>query len=101
MPISPATPDVHELNIPLDTLTFIIEKAREYDVKEGDSDPDSGSNPTDDATVDVLEDEADDPTAQELRDGIGGLNVDQKNELVALALVGRGDYGIEEWKDAL
>ena len=36
------------LDIPTDKLGFIILKAREYDVKEGDSDPDEGSNPTDD-----------------------------------------------------
>jgi len=46
------------LNLPLDKVAFIILKAREYDVKEGDSDPDEGSNPTDDGNADVLEDQA-------------------------------------------
>ena len=47
-------------------LGFIILKAREFDVKEGDSDPDEGSNPTDDGNADVLEDKADDPVREEL-----------------------------------
>ncbi len=56
------------LSIPTDKLGFIIEKAREYDVKEGDADPDSGSNPTDDGNADILEDGAGDSTRQELFD---------------------------------
>jgi Protein of unknown function (DUF3775) len=93
--------DVPELTIPEDKLAFIIEKAREFDVKEGDSDPDSGSNPTDDGSSDILEDQANDPTRQELFDAIRGLAADQRIELIALAWVGRGTYDIEEWDDAL
>ena len=93
--------DGPELTIPEDKLAFIIEKAREFDVKEGDSDPDSGSNPTDDGSSDVLEDQASDPTRQELYDAIRGLNSDQRIELIALAWVGRGTYDIEEWDEAL
>ena len=50
-----------ELAISADKVTFIIEKAREFDVKEGASDPDSGSNPSDDDEIDVLEDSNSDP----------------------------------------
>ena len=49
------------LNLPLDKVTFIILKAREYDVKESDSDPDEGSNAIDDGQTDVLTDKDDDP----------------------------------------
>jgi uncharacterized protein DUF3775 len=93
--------DLPELTTPEDKLAFIIEKAREFDVKEGDSDPDSGSNPTDDGSSDILEDAAGDPTRQELYDAIRGLPADQRIELIALAWVGRGTYDIEEWDDAL
>ena len=34
-----------------DKVGFIIVKAREYDVKEGDSDPEEGSNATDDGNT--------------------------------------------------
>ena len=44
------------LDIPSDKLGFIILKAREYDVKESDTDPDEGSNPTDDGIVDEDDD---------------------------------------------
>jgi hypothetical protein len=89
------------LNLPLDKVTFIIEKAREYDVKEGDSDPDEGSNPTDDGNADVLEDQADDPVREELLGAIRGLNDDERMRLVALAWLGRGTYDLSEWKEAV
>jgi hypothetical protein len=41
---------------------YIIVKAREFDEKDAPSDPGSGSNPSDDKEVDILEDYRDDPT---------------------------------------
>jgi hypothetical protein len=90
-----------ELDLPLDTVSFIILKAREYDVKEADSDPDDGSNAADDGQTDVLVDKADDPVAEELLGAINGLRDDQKARLVALAWLGRGTYGLDEWKEAV
>jgi hypothetical protein len=81
---------IPELNIATDKVAFIIVKAREFDVKEADSDPDSGSNAADDGETDVLEDKADDPVRQELVSYINGLNIDEQIELVALAWLGRG-----------
>jgi hypothetical protein len=89
------------LNLPLDKVTFIILKAREYDVKEEDSDPDEGSNPIDDGQTDVLTNGHDDPVREELLGAIRGLNEDERMRLVALAWLGRGTYGLEEWKDAI
>lgn len=92
-----------ELGINTAKVCYVIVKAREFDVKEGLSDPDSGSNATDDGMRDILEDRAvaDDPTVQELRDFIRGLSDDEQMILVALAWVGRGTYGLDEWNDAL
>ena len=90
-----------ELGLSLDTVTFIILKAREYDVKEADSDPDDGSNPTDDGQTDVLVDKEDDPVAEELRGAINGLRDDQRARLVALAWLGRGTYALDEWQEAV
>jgi len=42
MTIAAGTPDSPTLDIATDKLAFIIEKAREFDVKVSDSDPDSG-----------------------------------------------------------
>ena len=89
------------LNLPLDKLTFIILKAREYDVKESDVDPDEGSNPIDDGQTDVLLDKADDPVREELLGAIRGLNDDERFRLVALAWLGRGTYSLDEWKEAV
>jgi uncharacterized protein DUF3775 len=89
------------LDIPTDKLGFIILKAREFDVKESDSDPDEGSNPTDDGNTDVLLDKADDPVREELLGAIRELPEDERFQLVALAWLGRGTYELSEWKTAL
>jgi len=81
-----------ELNISLAELFFIIVKAREFDEKVAPSDEDSGSNPSDDRNVDILESLADDPTLQELQAALRSLNIDQQVDLLALAWLGRGDY---------
>jgi hypothetical protein len=89
------------LNLPLDQVAFIIVKAREYDVKEEDSDPDDGSNPADDGQTDVLTNKGDDPVREELLGAIRSLNDDERIKLVALAWLGRGTYDIDEWKEAI
>jgi Protein of unknown function (DUF3775) len=99
---APSAPrETPALNLPLDKVGFIILKAREYDVKEGDSDPDEGSNAIDDGQTDVLTDKPDDPVREELLGAIRGLNDDERIKLVALAWLGRGTYDIDEWKEAV
>jgi hypothetical protein len=88
-----------ELAIPVDKVTFLIEKAREYDVKEEDSDPDSGSNGADDNMVDVLEDDGSDSVVREITGFIEAMSEDEQIDLVALMRLGRGDGTIEEWDD--
>lgn len=88
-----------ELAISAEKVAFIIEKAREFDVKEGDSDPDSGSNPSDDDAVDVLDDDGSDPVVQELGSFMIALNEDEQVDLVALTWLGRGDGTIDDWGD--
>jgi hypothetical protein len=89
------------LNLPLDRLGFIIVKAREYDVKEGDSDPEEGSNAIDDGQIDILTDTGEDPVREELLGAIRGLNDEERIRLVALAWLGRGTFALDEWKEAL
>src|SRR5580692_9755737 len=95
------TPRAPHLDIPTDKVGFIILKAREYDVKEGDSDPDEGSNAIDDGQTDILTDKADDPVREELMGAIRGLNDEERIRLVALAWLGRGTFALDEWKEAL
>jgi hypothetical protein len=86
-----------ELEISPESVCFVIIKAREFDVKDAVSEPDPGSNPTDDKMTAVLEDHKDDPVVQELTSFIGAMNVDQQIELVALTWLGRGDYSADDW----
>ena len=72
---------------------------REFDVKEGASDPDSGSNSADDDMIDVLEDNGDDPVVREITGFINAMTDDEQIDLVALMRLGRGDGTIEEWDD--
>ncbi|MBV8736898.1 MAG: DUF3775 domain-containing protein [Alphaproteobacteria bacterium] len=90
------------LTIPLAKLAYIVEKAREYDA-EVPVDPDAatGSDPADDGERQVLLDTPDNPTAQELRDAIDGLNIDEREELLSLLWLGRGDYDAQSWSEAL
>ena len=90
------------LGINPEKVRYIITEARTFDGKEGDSDPDSGSNPTDDGAADVLEDEPDgDATSQVLAEFIRDLDEDEQAELVALAWIGRGTYPAEDWEEAV
>lgn len=86
---------------PLEELAFIITKAREFDAETAPSDPDDGSNPSDDKDVAILEDTADNPSGEELAAAIEQLNDDQKAELLALMWVGRGDFDASDWASAI
>ena len=88
-----------ELAISAEKVGFLIEKMREFDVKEETSDPDSGSNASDDNMVDVLEDDGDDPVVSEITGFIKAMSDDEQIDLVALMRLGRGDGTIEEWDD--
>jgi hypothetical protein len=88
-----------ELAISAEKVAFIIEKAREFDVKDAASDSDSGSNPSDDDEIDVLEDTNSDPVAAELAGFIRAMNEDEQLDLVTLMWIGRGDGGADEWDD--
>jgi hypothetical protein len=80
-------------------LALIAAKARQFDVKDVVTDPDSGSNSADDAILSVLEDHGYDPVRTELTAIIRGLNEDEQIDLVALAQLGRGDGDVEDWDD--
>ena len=77
------------LTISAEKAFFIIVKAREFDEKVAPSDPGSGSNPSDDKEVDVLE-AGDDATLQELAAALTGLNEDEQLDLVGLMWLRRG-----------
>jgi hypothetical protein len=90
------------LTIAPEKLAYIAAKAREFDA-EVPVDPAAaaGSDPADDDERQILLDTPDNPTAQELRDAIDGLNLDEREELLALVWLGRGDYDAAGWPEAL
>jgi hypothetical protein len=88
------------LTITPDSAFSIVLKARQFDAKVEESDPDSGSNPTDDSSVDALEFGADDDTLHELNSAISDLNDDERRDLIALIWLGRGDFTLGEWNEA-
>jgi hypothetical protein len=87
------------LSISAEKAFFFAQKAREFDVKDVVTDPDSGSNGADDGMVSVLEDHPDDPTQQELSTFINALTEDEQIDLVTLTWLGRGDGEVSEWDE--
>jgi hypothetical protein len=84
-----------------ETVCFIIDKAREFHAKEQVSIPEAPNSPADDWAMQVLADHLDDFTYQELKTTIDDLDPDQQVCLVALMWLGRGDYLLDEWPEAL
>ncbi|MET0368030.1 MAG: DUF3775 domain-containing protein [Methylobacterium sp.] len=84
-----------------DTVADIVIRLRAIEVKEGPTDPDSGSNPIDDGATDVLVSGTDDATESEVRGMIAGMDDDSRAELLALLYIGRGDMEPEEWDAAV
>ncbi len=89
------------LNVRLDTLCFIIAKAREFQAKEQVVIPETPSSPSDDWALQVLADHIDDMSLQEIRACVEDLAPEQQAELMALMWLGRGDYSLEEWDTAV
>ena len=90
------------LTIRLEKLAYIVQKAREYDAEvPSESDAEEGSDQADDDERQILLDTPDNPTAEELRDALDGLNIDEREELLALLWLGRGDYDAQSWGEAL
>jgi len=90
---------IPDLAISAAKVAAIIAKARQFDVKDVVTDPDTSSNASDDAMLSVLEDHRDDPVQSELTAIIRGLNQDEQIDLVALAWLGRGDGDLADWDD--
>jgi len=88
-------------SLSIDVVSYIIVKAREFDAKVEPVEEDPGSDAADDGERIILEDFADDPTYQELREAIEDLDEDASCELVALMWIGRGTYDAEDWEEAL
>lgn len=87
------------LETPLDQFGAIIVKARAFDAEVDDGEMEDGSNATDDGEIGALE-PVNNPVRAELTAMIGDLNDDALIELVALTLIGRGDFTATEFAEA-
>ncbi len=95
-----------ELRISTDKVCEFIEAAREVAGKVSST---AGDRTTtgDDSELETLVDEPGqdfyegDDRRRQMVEFIAGLNVEEQTDLLALIWLGRGDYDISEWDDAL
>lgn len=84
-----------------ETVCFIIDKAHEFHAKEEVVIPDVPNSPADDWGRQVLADHVDDHSYGEIVSAIHDLEPDQACELLVVMWLGRGDYEVDEWDEAL
>ena len=89
------------LNLGIETVCFVIARAREFQAKEQVVIPDTPSGSSDDWALQILADHREDLTTQEVGAVMADLDPDLQAELIALMWLGRGDYALEEWENAL
>ncbi len=65
--------------------------------KDEVTEPDPGSNPSDDKDAAILEDHEDDLVVEEITSLIDSLSEHEQIDLVALAWLGRDDYTASDW----
>lgn len=88
------------LTIPLEKLFYIIEKAREFDAESAPVNENVRADAEDEDIAEILDETPSNPTYQELIGSIEQLNDDERDEVVALAWLGRGDFSKSEWRQA-
>lgn len=90
-----------ELELNRETVGFIIDKAHEFQVGQGAAIPDEPVAPAGEWEGGAVAPDQVNPAVAELRSTVDDLEPDQQVMLVALMWVGRGDYSVDEWQDAL
>jgi len=93
-----ADDDEVDLGVSLETVATVVDLARALQGTE-ETDP---AQATEDANSEsaLLQETPDDMTEDALRQFIEELNEDEQASLIALAWIGRGDYGPEDWEEA-
>ena len=91
-----------DLLTPLETICRLIVRARELEAQVPGIDTDDEEDPADsDDEFAELEDDANEVVEAEIMALLDDLGDDQIEEILALALVGRGTYDPSEWEDAM
>lgn len=93
-------PLMPELRINPDKVCQFLSAAREL---AGRVPATTGDKTTtgDDSPLTFMEQRDDDPTRAQMVEFVGGLNVEEQVDLLALIYLGRGDFALVEWNDAL
>ena len=89
------------LKINPDTVCRLIDLAHEFHGQEAVVIPEVPDSPSGDWAVQMLADHAGDTTLEEFKSILDDLDPEQQQQVVALLWLGRGDYSLEEWDDAL
>ena len=89
------------LDLNPETVCFIITKSHEFHAQEQVVFPEEPMSPGDDWARQVLANHSDNLVYNELQLTIDDLEPDQQSTLVALMWLGRGDYDVSEWENAL
>lgn len=84
-----------------DAVCRLIELAHVIHGEEEVVIPEVPNSPAEDWGRQMLADHAGDPSTQEFKKIVADLEPDQQQEVVALLWLGRGDYTLEEWDEAL
>lgn len=89
------------LDINREIICRLVLLAREFHAQEAVVIPEVPDSPSGDWGRQMLASHAGDPTFQEFKSIVLDLEPDQQHQLVALMWLGRGDYVMEEWNDAV
>jgi hypothetical protein len=90
--------DEVDLGVSLETVATVVDLARALQGTE-ETDPAQAAEDANSEAA-LLQETPDDMTEDALRQFIEELNEDEQASLIALAWIGRGDYGSEDWDEA-
>ncbi|MCB2010947.1 MAG: DUF3775 domain-containing protein [Geminicoccaceae bacterium] len=92
------------LTVEIDKVCYIVSLARQFDADMPEDDEDPGSDLGGDEFDEIDEDSEiheESLVEDEIHEFVNRLNEDEAAEIVALAWVGRGSYGRDEWEQAM
>ena len=90
--------DEVDLGVSLETVATVVDHVRALQGKE-ETEPEQATE-DENSEAALLQETPDDMTEASLRVFLSELNEDEQASLIALAWIGRGDYGPEEWDEA-
>lgn len=89
------------LQVNPDDVCQLIQLARDFHAQDSVVFENEPESLTDDLVFDALERHAEDPVVAEFRNIIADLDRGQQIQVVTLLWVGRGDFDLSEWQEAL